>query len=72
MTPDATLHNPGPTYLRGLIKVAGLTQNQAARKIGVSERSMRYYLAGQRECPYPVQFCLESLAKVAVVREPRK
>jgi hypothetical protein len=67
MTPDATQHNPAPAYLRGLLASAGLSQREAARQIGVSERVMRYYLAaewseGYRPAPYPVQYALEALA----------
>ena len=67
MKPDATLHNPGPRYLRGLIEAAGLTQREAARRVGVSERMMRYYLADDsadhRPAPYPVQYALEQLCR---------
>lgn len=65
--PDAEARrNPCPRYLRGLIEAAGLTQREAARRVGVSERMMRYYLtdadsAGYRPAPYPVQFALERL-----------
>lgn len=60
--PDAALHNPDPDYLRSLLQRAEVSQRAAARKIGISERVMRYYLAGEREAPYPVQFALECLA----------
>lgn len=66
MTPDATLHNPDPAYLRGLLQRAGLSQREAARRIGVSERMMRYYLAPEsancRPAPYVVQYAIERLA----------
>ena len=65
MIPDATRHNPDPAYLRGLVERAGLSQRQAAREIGISDRMMRYYLdsgATGRPAPYPVQYALESLA----------
>ena len=66
MTPDATRHNPDPAYLRGLLLAAGVSQREAARRIGVSERMMRYYLADDsadhRPAPYPVQFAIESLS----------
>ena len=66
MTPDATKHNPSPDYLRALLVRAGVSQREAARRIGVSERVMRYYLAPEasdyRPAPYVVQFALESLA----------
>jgi len=65
--PDASKHNPAPLYLRGLLAQAGLSQQAAARAIGISPRVMRYYLAEQtgdfREAPYAVQYALEQLAK---------
>lgn len=63
MKPDSENHNPAPEYLRGLVDSAGLSQRAAAHRIGVSERVMRYYLAGEREAPYPVQFTLECLPR---------
>lgn len=70
--PDASLHNPDPRYLRGLLDRAGMTQRQAAKLIGISDRVMRYYLSdvsseGYRAAPYTVQFSLECL-----VRERRR
>jgi predicted transcriptional regulator len=67
MKPNASLHNPHPTYLRGLISRAGLTQQGAARRLGISSRMMRYYLTpedadGHRPAPYVVQYALEQLA----------
>lgn len=68
MTPDAQKHDPRPEYLRALIEQAGLSQRAAARRIGISARVMRYYVATDptksRPAPYPVQFCLEVLAHV--------
>lgn len=66
MTPDASNHDPRPEYLRALLRQAGLSQREAARRIGISERLMRYYLAAEdsadrRVAPYPVQFALENL-----------
>ena len=63
MKPDATKHDPRPEYLRALIEQAGLSQREAARRIGISERVMRYYLADScdRPAPYPVQYALENL-----------
>lgn len=65
-TPDASLHNPAPEYLRGLLASAGLSQREAARRLGLTERMMRYYVsenpASYRPAPYPVQYCLEVLA----------
>jgi len=61
MKPNASKHNPDPAYLRELIERAGLSQREAARRIGISERVMRYYLSGEREAPYPVQYALERI-----------
>ena len=62
--PDATLHNPSPEYIRGLIKSSGLTQVQAANRIGIAPRTMRRYLSGELVTPYLVQFALEALANL--------
>ncbi|MFT4178270.1 MAG: helix-turn-helix transcriptional regulator [Thermomonas sp.] len=65
--PDASGHDPRQEYLRSLLVDAGLSQREAARRIGVSERMMRYYLADEsadhRPAPYVVQFALEELAR---------
>ena len=63
MKPDSTLHNPAPEYIRGLIERSGLTQVQAAIRIGIAPRTMRRYLAGELVTPYLVQFALEVLAQ---------
>ena len=73
MIPDATKHDPSPEYLRALLARAGLSQREAARRIGVSERVMRYYLAPEsadyRPAPYVVQYALESLSRIKPVRK---
>lgn len=70
--PDATLHDPRPEYLRALLAQAGLSQREAARRLGLSPRALRYYCAGERTmpdgtrqpylAPYVVQYALEGLA----------
>jgi len=60
--PDAALHRSEPDYLRELLAAAKLSQRSAARVVGVDERTMRYYASGDSPMPYPVQFCLETLA----------
>ena len=67
MRPDATLYSPSPAWLRLLLRKAGLSQQAAARRIGISPRTMRYYLSdtdapGYRPAPYVVQYALERLA----------
>lgn len=68
MHPDASLHDPRPEYLRALIVRSGLSQRQAAKRIGIDARALRYYLQAEdhptrRGAPYPVQFALEQLAE---------
>ena len=62
--PDASTHNPDPKYLRDLLFTANLSQRDAAKKIGVSERTFRDYLNGSHKskAPYAIQFALEVLA----------
>lgn len=67
MKPDSTKYNPDPEYLRELISKTGLSQREIARRIGVSERSFRQFLANRHastalDAPYPVQYCLEQMA----------
>ncbi|OPE36160.1 XRE family transcriptional regulator [Pseudomonas aeruginosa] len=64
MKPDSSKHNPDPQYLRGLYERAGLKQEEAARRIGITARALRNYVSetAGREAPYPVQFALECLA----------
>lgn len=65
--PDASLHDPSPAYLRGLLETAGITQEAAATALGITDRVMRYYLSSQesatyRPAPYAIQYALEQLA----------
>lgn len=65
MKPDPSKHDPRPEYLRALVERAGISQQEAARQVGISYRMMRYYLstaADHRDAPYKIQFLLESLA----------
>lgn len=65
MSPNASMYNPDPDYLRGLLARAGISQASAAERIGLSARQLRYYLSrasDHQDAPYPVQFALESLA----------
>ena len=75
IAPDATSHDPCPLYLRALLERAGLSQRAAARRIGISERVMRYYLSPAasphyRAAPYTVQYALEMLAQQRQGRDP--
>ena len=67
MRPDVAKHNPDPEYIRSLLKRAGLTQQQAADRLGISRLSVLLYVsrnpAKWTPVPYPVQFALEVLAE---------
>lgn len=66
MKPDARKYNPAAAYLRELVRLAGLSQEDCANAIGVSPRQFRYYLslaADHQDAPYCVQFALEALAR---------
>lgn len=44
--------------LQKLLDRAGLSQRGAARAIGISERHMRRYVAGEADVPLVVEFAL--------------
>ena len=62
--PNAENHNPTARYLRELVDRAGISQVEAAHRLGIDPRTMRRYLAADdaREAPYVVQYALEALA----------
>ncbi len=67
MTPNAETHDSSPDYILGLIMSTGLTKRECARRLGITDRALRYYCApiGAKRwdaCPYLVQFGLECLA----------
>jgi len=64
-SPDAKRYNPDPRYLRELIAQAGVTQAEAARRLGITARMMRHYVSLTKgyDCPYSIQYGLEALAK---------
>jgi len=61
MKPDASTYNPDPQYLRELLDSTGLTRKAQAKLLGVDQRTIRYWLSGERQFPYSVQFTLECL-----------
>ena len=68
MRPNIDNHNPDPTYLRGLIDRIGQSQRSIARDLGIAETLFRKYItrpenSSYRECPYLVQYALETWAK---------
>ena len=65
MKPNATKgYDSTPAHLRTLIERAGVSQLEAARRLGVDGRTMRYYLANPQRAapPYCLVFALECLA----------
>lgn len=61
MRPDPSTHNPAPAYVQQLLDRAGLAPDEAGPAIGVTERTVRSWLLGERRMPYTAQFALESL-----------
>jgi hypothetical protein len=51
----------GPGQIRELLAKANVSQCGAARQIGISERSMRRYIAGEMRMPEPAVTALQSL-----------
>ncbi len=62
--PNAADHNPDPAYMRSLVEASGLSQVKAAQQIGVTDRTMRAWLAGDQSFPYTAQYAMEQLAGV--------
>ena len=61
MKPDSKRHKNDPAYLRRMIEESEYSQNAVAEAIGISPRSIRYYLAGEKPIPYTVEFAIEAL-----------
>ena len=51
--PDQGWRPPTPTMIRGALAAAGLSQQAAARRMGISPRQMRYYCAGEKSISWP-------------------
>lgn len=72
MVPDSKKHTPTPETVRALLERIGKSQAWVAERSGISERRLRYLIAGTRATPdkgvipveitYPEQFTLEALA----------
>jgi len=58
MKPDSRQHKDAE-YFRILVKKTGLTQLEISKKLGVTERSIRRYVANG--APYCIQFAVECL-----------
>ncbi|SDR37525.1 hypothetical protein SAMN05443245_5235 [Paraburkholderia fungorum] len=74
MTPNSDNYDPTPEAVRALVDRIGKSQFWIATTIGISERRLRYLIAGSREVEgketdvkitYPEQFALECLAQAA-------
>lgn len=68
MRPDAARYDPRPEYLLQLIAQTGMSVPTVAKRIGIGDRLLRFYLTEPGEktfriAPYPVQFALECLAR---------
>ena len=64
---DAELKWTTSHELSEAVTRTGLSTRAVARAIGIKSSELRAYMRGRRECPYPVQFAVESLLPVFVV-----
>ena len=71
MTPNADNYNPSTDYAAQLVERIGKSQTWIAKRLGVSDRRIRYILNGSRivngkavdvRMSYAEQFALECLA----------
>ena len=78
MTPNAELYNPSTDYADKLVTRIGQTPGWIAKRIGVTDRRIRYILDGSRtvkgvttaiEMTYPEKFALECLDAEAAARK---
>jgi hypothetical protein len=74
MTPNAEYYKPTAEYADKLISQIGQTPSWIAKRIGVTDKRIRYILEGERtvkgettpiQMTYPEQFALECLAAAA-------
>lgn len=75
MTPNCPENfNPSPDAARALVERIGKSQRWIAERIGISERRLRYLIAGTRDVDgktvdvlmtYPEEFALTCLASAA-------
>ncbi|WP_454876611.1 hypothetical protein [Pseudomonas farris] len=74
MTPNAEYYKPTAEYTDKLISQIGQTPSWIAKRIGVTDKRIRYILDGERtvkgettpiQMTYPEQFALECLAAAA-------
>ena len=57
-----------PDTIRATVEALGLSQQHAARLIGVDPRNMRRWIAGDRAMPEPARRLLLALGEVAGLR----
>jgi plasmid maintenance system antidote protein VapI len=62
-----------PLQLQRLLGRAGLSQRGAARAIGINERTMRKYIAGEAKVPLTVEYALRWITRGSeAVSEPQE
>ena len=62
MKPNAeNEYNPDPAYMSDLVNSTGLTRGELAKLLGISDRSIRQWMSGDRRFSYMAQFCVECL-----------
>lgn len=60
------------TQLQRLLDRAGLSQRGAAKALGINERTMRKYVAGDAEIPRVVELAVRCLAEHSSVNQTGK
>jgi len=63
MKPDARKYDSRPANMAKLVKATGLTQKEIGKRIGVDERTIRRWIAGDRQFSYRDQFTIKCLAE---------
>jgi hypothetical protein len=61
-----------PKQLRKMLEDAGLTQVQAARLIGLTDRSMRRYTGGEVAVPRAVEYALRYVIERGIEEEAER
>ena len=73
MTADSTRPPGGPTdadFIRELLEALGLSQREAARRLGIDNRTMRYYCSGKLPVPQTVLLGLQEMRAAAAQSVP--
>jgi hypothetical protein len=68
--PDASLFRTDTEYMRATIKATGLSSAEIGERVGQTRRIISYYLQGEKQWSYPVQYAIESLRGIGIPNDP--